>query len=188
MQHWHQHPSSGTSTRSIGGFSIIEVLVALIVVSIGMLGVAGLQLTGMKHSTGGFNRSKATLYAEDIASRMRLNSVGVENEAYNGHDSSGGYCATFAGPRCDASPVNPAASCSPDELAAFDLYSVSCGVDGTSGVAGDNLPNAVLTVNCDTAPCGDGEWAISVQWTEVDSISETRGDTRTREVLMRMTP
>ena len=55
------------------GLGIIEVLVALVVVSLGVLGVAGLQLTGMKHSAGSLYRAQALSLAEDMAERMRLN-------------------------------------------------------------------------------------------------------------------
>ena len=63
--------------RSQRGLGIIEVLVALVVVSFGVLGMASLQLTGMKHSSSGFNRSKALLFAENMATRMRINDAGV---------------------------------------------------------------------------------------------------------------
>ena len=53
------------------GLGLIEVLIALVIVSFGVLGMAGLQLTGMKHSAGGLERSKALLFAENIAARMR---------------------------------------------------------------------------------------------------------------------
>ena len=184
IRHRHAHRSA---QRGIG---ILEILIAVVVVSLGMLGVAGLQLTGMKHSTGGFNRSKATLYADDIASRMRVNKSGVLSAAYDGHDSSvDGFCSAFAGPRCDVGIGNDAQSCSPDELAAFDLHTVSCGVDGNSGVNGSDIPNAVMTINCDASPCTEtGTWSINVQWTEGDSASDVAGDTVTRRVLMKLKP
>ena len=45
------------------GVGIIEVLVALVVVSLGVLGMANLQLTGIKHSNSGYNRAKALMVA-----------------------------------------------------------------------------------------------------------------------------
>ena len=61
---------SGSAGRQ-SGVGIIEVLIALVVVSLGVLGMASLQLTGMKHSSSGYNRSMAVLFAENMASRMR---------------------------------------------------------------------------------------------------------------------
>jgi len=53
------------------GIGIIEVLVALLVVSVGVLGVAGLQLAGLQNSAGSLNRAKALLLAENMSTRMR---------------------------------------------------------------------------------------------------------------------
>jgi type IV pilus assembly protein PilV len=57
------------------GFTLIEVLVALIVLSIGLLGVASLQLVSLRWNHGASLRSQATLLAYDIADRMRANQL-----------------------------------------------------------------------------------------------------------------
>jgi len=56
-----------------GGFTMIEILVALVVLSIGLLGVAGLQITGLQGGNSSYLRSQANLYAQDIIERMRAN-------------------------------------------------------------------------------------------------------------------
>lgn len=55
------------------GFSLIEVLVAVLVLAIGLLGLAGLQLTGLKSNHSAYVRSQAALLAYDITERMRAN-------------------------------------------------------------------------------------------------------------------
>jgi len=55
------------------GFTMIEVLVAVLVLAIGLLGVAGVQLLSMQQTTNSNVRSQATLYAQDLAERMRAN-------------------------------------------------------------------------------------------------------------------
>jgi type IV pilus assembly protein PilV len=55
------------------GFTLIEAMVALLVLSIGLLGVAGLQLTSLRSNTSSSYRSQATFLAYDIADRMRAN-------------------------------------------------------------------------------------------------------------------
>ncbi|WP_137818233.1 type IV pilus modification protein PilV [Pseudomonas sp. 2FG] len=60
------------STRE-HGFSLIEVLVALLVLAIGLLGMASLMLTSMKSNQSAYQRSQANWLAYDIAERMRLN-------------------------------------------------------------------------------------------------------------------
>jgi type IV pilus assembly protein PilV len=65
------------------GFSLIEVLVALLVLSIGLLGLAALQTTSLQFNTGSYYRTQATFLAYDIIDRMRANSVGVIAGNYN---------------------------------------------------------------------------------------------------------
>lgn len=55
------------------GFSLVEVLVALLVLAIGLLGMAGLQTRGVSTNYSALQRSQATLYAYDIVERMRAN-------------------------------------------------------------------------------------------------------------------
>ena len=55
------------------GMTLIEVLVALVVISVGLLGVAALQLTSLRNSQGSYLRTQATALADDIIDRMRAN-------------------------------------------------------------------------------------------------------------------
>lgn len=55
------------------GFSLMEVLVALLVLSIGLLGLAALQTTGLKFNHQSYERTQATLQAYDIFDRIRAN-------------------------------------------------------------------------------------------------------------------
>ena len=63
------------------GFSMIEVLVALLVLAIGLLGVAGVQLLSMQQTANSTLRSEATLYAQTAADRVRANGGDVLNAA-----------------------------------------------------------------------------------------------------------
>ncbi|MCU0841352.1 MAG: type IV pilus modification protein PilV [Thiobacillaceae bacterium] len=55
------------------GVSLLEVLVTVVVLSLGLLGVSGLQMTGLKNSYSAFLRAQAAQYAYDMADRMRAN-------------------------------------------------------------------------------------------------------------------
>jgi type IV pilus assembly protein PilV len=55
------------------GFTLVETLVALVVLSIGLLGVAGLQLVGLRGNMSAASRTQATYFADDIIDRMRAN-------------------------------------------------------------------------------------------------------------------
>lgn len=55
------------------GFSMIEVLIAVLILAIGLLGVAGVQLLSMQQTSNSTLRSEATLYAQSAADRVRAN-------------------------------------------------------------------------------------------------------------------
>jgi type IV pilus assembly protein PilV len=55
------------------GFTLVETLVALVILSAGLLGVAALQFTSLQNNNSAVFRSQATYFAYDIADRMRAN-------------------------------------------------------------------------------------------------------------------
>ncbi|MCB1919948.1 MAG: type IV pilus modification protein PilV [Candidatus Competibacteraceae bacterium] len=55
------------------GFTLIEVLVTVVVLAIGLLGLAGLQATALKYNSTAYQRSQAVILAYDIIERMRAN-------------------------------------------------------------------------------------------------------------------
>lgn len=65
------------------GFSMVEILVTLVVLSLGLLGVLGLQVTGLQRNDGAYLRTQASLYAYDIADRMRANRDNALAGTYN---------------------------------------------------------------------------------------------------------
>jgi type IV pilus assembly protein PilV len=69
----HETISSMKSSRSQRGITLIEVLIALLLVSIGLLGMASLQANSLKFNRSAYTRTQATQLAYDIADRMRAN-------------------------------------------------------------------------------------------------------------------
>lgn len=65
------------------GFTFIEVLVAVVILSIGLIGLAGLQTLSMSANNSGLIRSQAVLGAEDILDRMRANRAAALATDYN---------------------------------------------------------------------------------------------------------
>ncbi len=63
--------------RGLAGFSMIEVLVALVIFSFGMLGLAGLQTRLLTYSQSSLLRSQATALTDDIFDRMRVDRPNV---------------------------------------------------------------------------------------------------------------
>jgi len=174
------------------GIGIIEVLIALLVVSIGVLGVAGLQLAGLQNSAGSFNRAKALLLAENMATQMRSNTEAIENGWFDSFDYSSISCAARPVPYCQASSSGAGDYCTPAELASFDIALVACGdwggTDSRQGVVG-SLPNGELNVACDASPCdAESTYTVSVSWTEGQRVTSDRDDTVVRSVQVRMRP
>jgi len=66
------------------GFTLIEILVTVIVLAIGLLGLAGLQATSVRFNHSAYLRSQATSLAYDIADRMRVNRQAALNNNYTG--------------------------------------------------------------------------------------------------------
>jgi type IV pilus assembly protein PilV len=64
------------------GFTLLEVLIALLILSIGLLGLASLQTNGLRSNQMASMRTNATQLAYDIADRMRANPVGVDAQNY----------------------------------------------------------------------------------------------------------
>jgi len=63
------------------GFSLLEVMIAVFVLAIGLLGVAGLQLVSMKSGQSAFLRSQATLLAYTIVDDIRANRTNASDYA-----------------------------------------------------------------------------------------------------------
>lgn len=63
------------------GFTLIEVLIATVILAGGLLGLAALQTTGLKNNLRAYQRSQATQLAYDMADRMRANIIDAENAA-----------------------------------------------------------------------------------------------------------
>lgn len=66
-----------------GGFSLIEVLVSMLVLGIGILGMAALQLNSMKFNQTAAVRTQATFLAYDISDRLRSNRANARAGAYD---------------------------------------------------------------------------------------------------------
>jgi len=76
--------ASGRPGLRAAGFTLIEVLVALLVLSIGLLGLAALQSTTLQFNQSAYLRSQATNLAYDVIDRMRANRQAALDGAYDG--------------------------------------------------------------------------------------------------------
>ena len=89
------------------GFTIVEALVALVVLAVGMLGIAGLYVTTLRSGSSAIFRTQAINLATDMADRIRSNRNA--NVAYNGAPADNSCFGTAA------------VDCTPAQMAANDL-------------------------------------------------------------------
>jgi type IV pilus assembly protein PilV len=87
-------------TNGSAGFTLIEVLISVVVLAIGLLGMAALQMNGLRNNQSAYFRAQATQLAYDMADRMRTNIVEARDAAsggtYNNGASTTNNCATGA--------------------------------------------------------------------------------------------
>lgn len=114
MTYVNRHPIGNRQ----GGFSLIEVLVALLVLSIGLLGLAALQVTGLKYNSDAYYRTQASILAYDIIDRMRANPKGAGNGDYvvDGTSLASKLASFESGTKCDATACS-----STSAIALYDL-------------------------------------------------------------------
>ncbi len=143
------------------GFTLLEVLIAVLIFTLGLLGVAGLMVLSVRTNHSAYLRTQASFLAQSMADRMRSN-VGWANDYTGTYDSS----TTGAG-TCSGGVCTPAALVTRDtQLWSQQLV--------------DQLPGGTATITCNgtygegALPRGsgtepfDGICSMVIQWTEAD--------------------
>lgn len=125
------------------GFSLVEVLIALVILSVGMLGIAGLYVQSLQAGRTSLFRHNAVTLAGDVADRIRANPRA--RVAYQGGGADHGCVATGT-------------DCSEVQMAAHDILLWRAQADGT-------LPDGDVTVGFDDTVFPP-EYTISVDWVE----------------------
>jgi type IV pilus assembly protein PilV len=147
------------------GVGMIEVLITLVILAIGLLGVASLQFVGSFSNKEALARTQAVLVAEQMVERLRASTVAskvtdgfvvhnnyVDDDNYNFNNLSCSstapaydcYCLTIPAdiPNCQTD------DCVAADLAVFDAYQMTC------SVVRENA-NATLAVTCDDSDASD---------------------------------
>lgn len=133
--------------RKLSGFTLVEVLIALIILSVGMLGIAGLYVTSMQAGRTSVFRHNAVTLAGDIADRIRANPR-----------AGAVYALAGANNNC----VNGGVDCTPGQMAANDIFLW----DQQAAVT---LPNGAINVVFDNGVIPP-TYQITVSWTEPGEI------------------
>lgn len=135
------------------GFSMIEVLIAVLILSFGISSIGMMMLTTLQNTRGAALRGKAVALAQDMAERIRANYAGREF-----YDTS---VTTGANKTCFETGATAASDCSPHELAQHDIFQWRQMLADT--VAG--LPDANASVTRDTSTTPP-EYDIRISWTD----------------------
>lgn len=156
---------SFTSNCSQRGFSLIEVMVALLVLAIGLLGLAGLQTLGLKFNTQSYQRTQAVLNAYDIVDRIRANAGGIAVGVY---DDIG---ITQPPPGLPLNPNCGAVTCDNTQMADYDIAQWKNSLAELLTQGKGTVCRGVLTADftgCAVDPAGDTSFQVGVQWFEND--------------------
>jgi len=164
-----------------GGFTLIEVLVAVLVLALGLLGIAGLQAAGMQMNNSAYLRSQAAILAQDMADRARANTEGYEAGDYDIGDptsptsvSKTDECFTTSG-------------CSSTQLAQSDVARWRENVKdllpgGEATICRDDEPDdgkSETSPECD----GTGNYVVKIWWVDDrdgDNNNKQRFETEVR--------
>ena len=130
------------------GFSLVEVMIAMVIFSVGLLGLAGLQSLGMTNNQTAFNRTVAMTQANNMADRMRNNITGVDAGLYDNLTADGTLTLT------DCITL----SCDTSDLRDFDYYEWN-----TNNA--NLLPGGRGSVTRDSA---QNQLVICVMWNELN--------------------
>ena len=132
------------------GFTLIEVLIAMVIMAIGLLGLAGLQASSLKQNQSAYYRTQAMQLAYDLADRMRSNVV--ESKKYTASKYITVQPASADKNKCTS-------NCNPAQLAERDLGewndAVTNNLPGAQGTIAFTVPTYTISITWDDDRDGD---------------------------------
>lgn len=147
------------------GATLIEVLVSILLLSLGVLAMAAMQANAVQYGKTSEFRSLATLLANDLADRMRANHPPAEDmRAYN---VTAAYSAPTSPPaEAQTSCTDPATGCAFAQMAAYDLAQWRRTVY-------DQLPGGTAYVSVTQPGVKPAAADIWIAWSDPSSASST---------------
>lgn len=139
------------------GFTMIETLIAILVFSLGLIGMAGLMVVSVKTNHSAYLRTQATFLAESLVNRMRINRGQI-----NSYNLTYGPGTVGPDPCANAAPCEPALMVARD-VALWSQQLVTMLPNPTATVACDGLP--LYPSKADISPY-TGLCRIRIQWSE----------------------
>jgi type IV pilus assembly protein PilV len=147
--------------KSLRGFSMVEVLVALVVLSVGMLGIAGLYVITLRSGGSAIARTHAVNLANDIADRIRANRLAIAS-----YNTTGG--ATIQSNSC----VGGGAICTRAQMAGEDLFvwrtQITAALPGASTGTVAVTPGLAVNAQGMRSP---STYTITITWADTDQTT-----------------
>lgn len=143
-------PSPGATRQR--GFTLLELLVAVLLFGVSLLGLAQMQVSGVRAVKDSANRTQATQLAYQAGERLRLNWDAALDGAY-----ALNFTDQLGAPASDC----VSAACSPAEMAASDLYTWQ-----------RDLRQLLPDGQGEIAAVAAGTVAVTVRWSDSDGQSE----------------
>ena len=156
------------TTRYLHGFSLIELLIALIVFSVGLLAVAGLQTVSKQANFEALQRTEASQIAYGLLEDMRVNGDAI-NVYLAAGEIGGGARGGEPAPNCSG-----ASECNSAQKAAHDLWFWEQMLDGNLEMSGNaGAGGLVLPTLCIAGPVGGGAgiYTITIAWRGTASMT-----------------
>ena len=168
------------------GFSMLEVLISMLVIMIGVLGIAGMQMLAINNSENARYEGQATILASGLAAEMQA------NPGYWAASSTPTTSISVTGTTISVVPAYAstclATTCSPVQMAYYDLQNFGAAMAGVANIDGTTyngtaLPASSAAIQCTvpvaattTAPGTPGICTVMLTWYETNTaISNDAG-------------
>lgn len=148
-----------TATRQ-QGIGLVEILIAVVLISMGFLAAARMQVEGMRFSRSAYHQSQAYFLATEMIDRMRSNLDAVNAGLYTDQSTS----ASATDPGCAV------IQCGPPGIAAQDIYDWSTHLHPLLGSTGfvPALPSTTaIPARGQILDMGNSIFAVLISWNEV---------------------
>lgn len=156
------------------GVSLIEVMMAVLIFSVGLIGLAGLLVVATRFNHAAYLRTQVTFLANNMADRMRANPLGVWNGSYNG----AAYPVTGT-TDCQAAACTPANVAKRDQQTWSSLLTTLLpnAKAGISCTAKDSLSYSGLSTDqLNRRPPYGGSCAMTISWSERNAGDKAHSD------------
>ncbi len=173
--------------RNQSGFTMLELLISILIMSIGVLGMAGLQIVSMQQNRSALMQGEATLKVNDLLDRIRANpstdysGIALTDTPASTQDCIGNNCSETQMKNYDIAQWQ----CSINSTAADGTQHTVCAAFGITGAmpggqcvnAGDSCAGGSVVLNGDV-------YTVTVQWSDQQRV-DVAGSNRRVAVSMK---